>query len=165
MPHGLKLESEPTVSARRLALARALVGGAAPPTFGPIERREENMRGAAPLSFAQERLWFLDRWNPGSATYNVPIFCRLLGGLDVEALIFSLQSMVERHEVLRTAFPVVDGRPMQVVHFKWHLPVDIIDLSTLPAEERARESTRLIRDAAGLPFDLANGPVIRTSLV
>src|SRR6185312_10802768 len=71
-------------------------------------------RAVLPLSFAQERLWFLDRWDPGAATYNVPSAVRLVGQLDRRALLSGLNEVIRRHEALRTSFPSIDDRPAQV---------------------------------------------------
>jgi hypothetical protein len=92
---------------------------------GAIRPREGG--GPAPLSFAQERLWFIDRLEPGSAVYNVPVAWRLKGALDVAALERSLGEIVRRHEALRTVFAEVDGSPVQVA-----APFDGF---TLPVEE------------------------------
>src|SRR5205085_7933576 len=80
-----------------------------------IPRRATAADEVVPLSFAQQRLWFLDRLDPGSATYSVPTAVRLSGPLDVEALAASLQQVVDRHEALRTTFHVQNGEPVQRV--------------------------------------------------
>src|SRR5207244_9233381 len=107
--------SRPPLPEQRRALARALLGKrgrAGSRELARITPREE--RGPAPLSFSQERLWFLDRWNPGSSFYNVPIGLRLRGALNAAALEVSLDAVVERHEVLRSTFPLIDCQPYQV---------------------------------------------------
>src|SRR5438105_2026154 len=151
---------------KRQALARALLGNgrAAPasPT-APIRPREE--AGPVPLSFSQQRLWFLDHWNPGSSYYNVPIALRLRGTLDAAALGASLDAVVERHEVLRSTFPMVDGEPRQVIVPALAAGLPLVDLSHLPAAEREREVERLALEEATRPFDLATGPLLRRSLL
>src|ERR1700736_6208731 len=90
-----------------------------------------------PLSFAQERLWFLDQLDPGSCTYTMPWALRLHGPLAVWALEQSLQRIVQRHEVLRTTFVVSDGHPQQCIAPSLALPLPVIDLGALPSEARA----------------------------
>jgi acyl carrier protein len=118
-----------------------------------------------PLSFAQQRLWFLDQLEPGSAFDNLPSAIKLTGVLDVDALERSLNEIVRRHEVLRTTISQLDGEPQQIIRpaEPFHLP--LIDLSELPDEERMAELMRLIRAEAELPFDLMRGPLLRLSLL
>ncbi|HEX2094837.1 MAG TPA: condensation domain-containing protein, partial [Longimicrobiaceae bacterium] len=125
----------------------------------------EPVRGHAPLSFAQERLWFLDRLQPGSAAYNVSLALRVSGALDADALGRALGEVMRRHESLRTVFASVGGRPVQVVRpaGEWALAVD--DVSGLPAEEREAAARRMAEAEAGAPFDLAAGPLLRTRLL
>ncbi|HEX2081842.1 MAG TPA: amino acid adenylation domain-containing protein, partial [Longimicrobium sp.] len=132
---------------------------AAPPVV-PVERS-----GPLALSFAQERLWFLDRLEPGSPLYNVPAALRLAGELDVGALERALGEIVRRHEVLRTVFAEVDGVPVQVVKPFAGFALAVEDLSHLPdGERRAAAELRAAREAA-LPFDLAAGPLLRPALL
>ncbi|HEX3129772.1 MAG TPA: amino acid adenylation domain-containing protein, partial [Thermoanaerobaculia bacterium] len=121
--------------------------------------------GLAPLSFAQERLWFLDRLEPGNPVYNMPMGLRLAGALDVAALERSIGEIVRRHQALRTTFPEVDGEPRQVIGEAeaWRLPV--VDLLALPAAAREAEAGRLGVAEAVRPFDLARGPLLRTTLL
>ncbi len=120
--------------------------------------------GELPLSFAQERLWFLDRLQAGPPVYNVPIALRLSGALDVCALEASLGEVVRRHEVLRTAYPEVAGRPVQrILQPGRSLP--LVDLSGLAPGQREPEARRLARREALSGFDLARGPVLRTTVV
>ncbi|MBZ4422888.1 non-ribosomal peptide synthase/polyketide synthase [Myxococcus sp. RHST-1-4] len=121
--------------------------------------------GALPLSFAQQRLWFLDRMEPGSAFYNVPVVSRLEGRLDASALERGLQAMVRRHEALRTVFAEERGEPVQ--HIRDSLPLSLaqVDLRGLPEEAREAEALRLTREEARRPFDLARGPLLRATLL
>ncbi|MFF9314096.1 amino acid adenylation domain-containing protein [Streptomyces sp. NPDC014748] len=120
---------------------------------------------AAPLSFAQQRLWFLDRLGPGNAAYHLPYALRLSGPVDLDTAVRACQALVRRHETLRTAFPSVDGEPTQTV-----APADthvweprVIDLrGAHDAEEQAR---RLAAQDARAPFDLGRGPLLRVTLV
>lgn len=117
------------------------------------------------LSFAQQRLWFLDQLEPGSATYNVPGAIRMDGALDVQALRQALDIMVARHESLRTRFSSVNGLPVQIIVARESVFTPLVDLCVLPEVERENEVRRLIDSAAKLPFDLARGPLMRTTLL
>jgi amino acid adenylation domain-containing protein len=135
--------------------------GAAPAP--PIERVPRT--GPLPLSFAQRRLWLVDRMEPGSPAYNVPAALRLRGALDVAALRASLDALVRRHETLRTTFAERGGAPVQVVHPPAPVPLPVLDLSGLPAAARERRAERLARAEALRPFDLARGPLVRSALL
>ncbi|HEX7242864.1 MAG TPA: amino acid adenylation domain-containing protein, partial [Longimicrobiaceae bacterium] len=155
------LFEEPTVAAlaRRVdALRRA--GAALAP---PIERVPRE--GALPASFAQQRLWFMDRLDPGSAAYNMPFALRLRGALDVAALRAGLDALVERHEPLRTTLAERDGEPVQVVGPASRAALPVVELGRLGAEAREREAERLAGAEAMRPFDLAAGPLLRTVLL
>jgi amino acid adenylation domain-containing protein len=121
--------------------------------------------GALPLSFAQQRLWFLDQYEPGSALYNVPRAVRLGGALDADALERALTELVRRHEILRTTFTTVDGSPAQVVSPAARATIGATDLSALGGDEREREARRVVAEEAGRPFDLARGPLLRATLI
>ncbi|MFL6200615.1 MAG: condensation domain-containing protein, partial [Thermoanaerobaculia bacterium] len=121
--------------------------------------------GLAPLSFPQQRLWFLDRLQPGRAIYNVPIALRLDGPLDPAALERSLDGAIRRQEALRTRFVEVDGQPWQEVLPPSPFPLPEADLSALPPETRAGELIRLGREEALRPFDLSQAPLLRALLV
>jgi natural product biosynthesis luciferase-like monooxygenase protein/amino acid adenylation domain-containing protein len=136
--------------------------GAADQGPAPIPRRGAV---AAPLSFAQERLWFLDQLAPGAATYNMPAAVQLSGPLAVPALASALAAIVARHEALRTRFAVTDGGPVQLVDPDLRAALPRIDLATLPAGRREGERRRLTAAAARRPFDLAAGPLLRTLLL
>jgi amino acid adenylation domain-containing protein/non-ribosomal peptide synthase protein (TIGR01720 family) len=118
-----------------------------------------------PASFAQERLWFLNELNPGSAFYNVPFALRLTGALNAAALGQSLTEIVRRHEVLRTTFAADGGRPVQVVAPPRPVPLPVTDLSHLPGPEREAEARRRAAEESLRPFDLASGPLLRTGLL
>ncbi|HEX8273227.1 MAG TPA: amino acid adenylation domain-containing protein, partial [Longimicrobiaceae bacterium] len=135
-------------------------GEPALPPVVPVERT-----GALPLSFAQERLWFLDRLEPGSSFYNLPAALRLHGALDVEALGSALGEIVRRHEALRTVFVEAEGSPVQAVapFGGWSLPVE--DLARLDEGGRAAAAQRSLAWGAARPFDLSAGPLFRATLL
>ncbi|MFG2811331.1 amino acid adenylation domain-containing protein [Streptomyces massasporeus] len=116
------------------------------------------------LSFAQQRLWFLDRLTPGSALYNVPLVLEITGPLDVPALRSALRGLLERHEALRTRFGGEETEPYQLVDEAADR-LDVTELAHLPEDARTREADRLAREEAQRPFDLATGPLVRTRLL
>ncbi|MFD2169281.1 amino acid adenylation domain-containing protein [Tumebacillus lipolyticus] len=118
-----------------------------------------------PLSYAQERLWFFEELQSGTATYNIPGGLRLTGRLDISALQRSLQSILDRHEALRTSFRTRDGQPEQVIEHGLSMPFAVIDLQGVPAAEREAEAVRLTDAEARKPFDLSIAPLIRATLL
>jgi Condensation domain len=127
-----------------------------------VGRRQD--RGPAPLSASQQRLWFLDQWEPGSFTQNAARAVRIRGPLDVEALHDALRTVVERHEGLRTVFRVFGREPKQVVLDDWELAFPVVDLTTLPQRERHGRLEGGLRELSQEPFDLANDLMFRTTL-
>lgn len=121
--------------------------------------------GDIPLSFGQESLWFMAQLEPDSPVYNVSEAFRLLGRLDQVALEQSLNEVVRRHEVLRTSFPAIDGRPTQLIHTSLELRLRVRDLQELPRSQRDVAARQLVVDDAGQPFDLARGPLLRFLLL
>ncbi|MCA1681994.1 MAG: condensation domain-containing protein, partial [Actinobacteria bacterium] len=121
--------------------------------------------GALPLSFAQQRLWFLDKFEPESSEYITPSAVRLRGELDTAALGRAFTALVARHESLRTTFESVDGRGVQVVHPPSEVEIPVLDLSGLAQAEREAELGRVVAGEALRPFDLARGPLMRAGLV
>ncbi|WP_147444808.1 non-ribosomal peptide synthetase [Corallococcus sp. CA053C] len=122
--------------------------------------------GPLPLSFAQQRLWFLDRLHPGSPFYNIPAAVRLDGPLNPEALARGLQGLVQRHEALRTTFHTrEDGDPVQRIHPYADVPLARVDLGHVPETQKDAEARRLAHEEALKPFDLAVAPLIRTTLL
>ncbi|HYO91633.1 MAG TPA: condensation domain-containing protein, partial [Pyrinomonadaceae bacterium] len=120
--------------------------------------------GALPLSFAHQRLWFIDQLEPDSAAYNIPVAVRLNGKLNVSALTRSLSEVVRRHEVLRTNFVEVDGEPVQVIASDARVSLPVIDLFALKEDEREEQARRILRAEAARPFDLSEG-VLRALLI
>ena len=119
----------------------------------------------APLSSAQQRLWFLDRLTPNSAFYTIDLASRLDITVDVDAMRRALNEMVRRHEVLRSCFADLDGSPVQSIAPALELPCPVIDLRHLPAEAREAEAMRRAAADAQTPFDLSRAPLLRTSLI
>ena len=126
----------------------------------PISRDRE-----IPLSHGQERMWFIDRLEPGNALYNRPAFVRLKGELKTAVLERCLNEIIRRHEILRTAFPDVNGQPLQVVAPFHPLALSVRDISGLPEAEREAEARRQAAHEAALSFDLGRGPLIRAGLL
>ncbi|MEH2158242.1 non-ribosomal peptide synthetase [Nostoc sp.] len=129
----------------------------------PIVACERN--GSLPLSFGQQRIWFLHQFEPDSSSNNMPVVVRLTGNLNVAVLEESLREVVRRHEVLRTTFPAVNGKPTQVIATDVSLTLPIIDLQQVPDEQREAEALLLATKEAHQPFDLANGPILRLLLL
>ena len=129
----------------------------------PIEPRPR--RGPVPLSFAQQRLWFLDQLDPASPLYYLRRRIKLHGHLDDRVLQRALEGLVARHESLRTTFPTLGGRPAQEIHPAGRLELPLVDLSPLEPEQREAEAQSLTEDEARRPFDLAQGPLIRARLL
>src|SRR5687768_7632800 len=134
----------------KMARARDLVGIRS--ELPPIEPAARE--GRLPLSFAQERLWFIDRLDPGSAAYNIPVAWRLGGALDEAALERSLGEIVRRHEALRTVFAEADGSPVQVIASFGGFALPVEDLSGLGEADREAAVRRRIGEEAARPFDL-----------
>lgn len=118
-----------------------------------------------PLSFAQQRLWLLDRIAPGNPFYNIPLAIPIAAYLDLRALEKALNAIVARHESLRTTFRVVDNEPVQLVHPKLELTISITDLSSLSAAELRTREVELATEEARKPFDLEQGPLIRCGVI
>jgi amino acid adenylation domain-containing protein len=119
----------------------------------------------APLSFAQQRLWFLDQYEPDNILYNIPAAIRLKGALNVTALERSLSEILRRHEALRTTFSIVDDRPVQVINEIWDFSLALIDLRESSLEEKEEIAARLAAEEARKPFNLAEGPLLRVKLL
>jgi hypothetical protein len=120
---------------------------------------------STPLSYAQERLWFLDQFEPGSPFYNVPMATRIAGSLSGPILERCFNEIVRRHEALRTHFGMMDGRPVQIIEPILTLRLEITDLRRLVGSEREEEARRIAQEEALRGFDLTQGPLVRTRLV
>jgi amino acid adenylation domain-containing protein/thioester reductase-like protein len=121
--------------------------------------------GKLPLSFAQQRLWLIERFDPGNLSYLVPQTVHLTGPLDMAALERSFNDLVQRHESLRTVFRLIDEQAVQVVQPSVHIPLPLVDLEALDRDEQALGVQQLSRLEAQRPFDLATGPLLRTTLL
>jgi FkbH-like protein len=157
-----RLATTAATAATPCATGQQVGQGHLPPPIEPVPRE-----GELPLSFEQERLWLLDRLvAPGNPAYHITTAVRLTGHLDVAVLEQSLTRIVQRHEVLRTAFPAVDGgQPVPAIAPALTLSVTTTDLSTFPHTEREAEIQRLSTREAQRPFDLARAPLMRVSLL
>jgi amino acid adenylation domain-containing protein len=133
-------------------------------TAPPLRPALRPADGRLPLSFAQERLWFLHRLDPASPAYNEQAAFRLTGRLDVAALRWSLDEIVRRHESLRTVFDEDEGQPFQTVLPAAPLGLPGVDLSRLPGPAAGAEARRLAAEQTFRPFDLARGPLARALL-
>ncbi len=149
-------------AAKRALLDKYLQSEVTPSTYAATIPRRPG--GPVPLSFAQERLWFLEQFAPGSGVYHIPAALRLRGRLSVEELRRAFSEVVRRHEVLRTTLTLVEGRPMQIVEPPYEVAVPVVDLSHLPEKAREREAMRELLEQAGRPFDLEHGPLWRVGL-
>ncbi len=126
-------------------------------------RRSE--QSTAPLSFAQQRLWFLNQLEPGSAAYNLPRAIYLTGLLNTAALEQSFNEIVRRHEILRTTFETVDGQPIQMIAPISTLALPIVNLRELSESEREQKAQQLATEEAQRPFSLNKGPLLRVALL
>ncbi|WP_292772060.1 amino acid adenylation domain-containing protein [Nostoc sp. NOS(2021)] len=118
-----------------------------------------------PASFAQQRLWFLDQLISGNAIYNVPTVIRLTGSLKLAALEQTFNEIVRRHETLRTTFIVLDGQPLQAIAPSLTIPLSVLDLQQLPADEQEVKAKWIITAEIEHPFDLSSGPLLRVILL
>ncbi len=157
-----RLFEQPTVAGLAASLALADSGEDTAPPLVPVPRSPESV---LPLSFAQERLWFLHQIQPRDASYNVAAAVRLRGDLDRPAFDAALDEIARRHEVLRTSFALRGSRPAQVVAPSLSLAPSLVDLTSLPDACRQEETARQMRLEGAQPFQLARGPLVRTRLL
>ncbi len=133
------------------------------PPVPPITKTSFN--GRAPMSFGQQRLWFLEQLQPGNSAYNMSWALRIRGGLQAEALEKSLNEVVKRHDVLRTTFAFEDGRPVQVIAPSLWVPIAHVGFET-PSFPNGEDDglARILQEEARRPFDFNEGPLLRASL-
>ncbi len=134
-------------------------GSAAP----QIERRAPG--DSAPLSFAQERIWFLDQLEPENSFYNLHTCVSLEGKLDPEALRRAIESVVSRHETLRTVYAASDGEPLQIVRSGEAFSLPILDLGDIPKAEVEKQALEILDREVNRPFDLSRDLMLRAKLL
>jgi amino acid adenylation domain-containing protein/non-ribosomal peptide synthase protein (TIGR01720 family) len=152
--------THPTPAALAALLTEERPGDATPTAIVPATRDTP-----APMSYAQQRLWFLEEFAPGSGEYVTALALRLRGRLDVPALTAALRALVERHEALRTTFDAVDGRGVQIVHPARDVPLTLHDVSALAGSERDARLADLLEAERARTFDLRRGPLLHTGLI
>ena len=152
----------PTIRGLSRAILVAL-GAASPTDYVEIGSAPRDQ--ILPLSFAQQRLWFLEQWEPDTPVYNICRAYRLVGPVDVEAMRQSGNALVERHEVLRTCFPASEGQPRQSIADALKLAVPLIDLRDMTERERIDKGLQLVNEEGKRPFNLAEGPMLRMKLI
>jgi amino acid adenylation domain-containing protein len=152
----------PTVAgqARYIETARLEEKGIGTAPLVPVTREVD-----IPLSFSQQHLWFIDQLEPGSIFYNISTSVRLQGKLDLPAFEKALEEVCRRHEVLRTSFETVEGKPFQVIAPPGGFRLALLDISDLEIQSREAELARLVNAEPGRPFDLSQGPLMRATLV
>jgi amino acid adenylation domain-containing protein len=175
--------SQPALSVAQQDVSAPLVNMApaifSPPKLALLEKRLKRMKEVGsteeisprpranyfPLSFSQQRMWFVDQLRGGSPFYNVSAALRLNGPLNVSALERCFNEIVRRHEALRTVFRAVDGEPKQVIMPEVHLSLPVMDLMGLSHSEQDARLSRLAEEEAQRPFDLSRGPLLRLNLL
>ena len=157
------LFDHPTLGGFAAAVRASRLGVEEGESAEPVRRRPEGAE--PPLSFAQERMWAMARLAPDSPAYHVPAVLEATGELDLPALRRALETVVARHEVLRTSFPERDGLPRVAVGPAGALEVPCEDLQGLPEPERTAAARRIAAEEGWAPFDLARGPMLRARLL
>ena len=153
----------PTIAGMAQRLEAALKAGEGLHAVPPLVRAQRE--GEIPLSFAQQRLWILQQFDPDSHAFNLPAAVRLSGPLDIRALQRTLNEIVRRHEILHTAFPNRRGEPHQMIEDPQSFEFPLIDLRTLDDDAREAEVRRLAIEEARRPFDLSRPPLLRVTLL
>ncbi|MEE8584841.1 MAG: amino acid adenylation domain-containing protein, partial [Acidobacteriota bacterium] len=153
----------PTVSALSSRIEEARFSGLLAEAAPPLVRTSR--QGSLPLSFAQQRLWFLDQLDPGNPVHNIPFALGLKGPLHAEALQAALNGIVRRHEALRTCFRAVEGKPVQLIREAEPFSLTAVDLRAFSAARRREELKKLLSREARRPFDLQEAPLLRAHLV
>lgn len=130
---------------------------------GGIPKRDDPSQ--YPLSFAQERLWFIQEFDRQSAAYNIPLAIRISGALDLGKLERCFNKIIERHEVLRASFKNINGKPVQEILPIHSHPVPVHDLNSLPVHVREKKARKIAQELSTTPFDLSKGPLFRFVLI
>jgi hypothetical protein len=139
---------------------KAVMKGSAPPL-----RRRDPAIIHPPLSFVQQRLWFIQQFEPDSVAYNIPLTLRLTGPLNIAALEKSFNEILRRHEILRTTFRSFDSQPVQFISPSWHVNLDVVDLSEFDEVTKSSEVARYRKHEVQTCFDVVEGPLWRTRLL
>ena len=157
-----RLFEGPTVNNLAIAVEVALrsAQGVTAPPLVRVSREQD-----LPLSFAQQRLWFLDQLEPGSSFHNISTAVRIAGRLDVAAFEQTLTEIVGRHEAWRTTFQIANGQPVQIIASAAPVSLPLVELSDLGEAERDAQIERYAEQEAQRPFDLAAGPLVRFTLL
>ncbi|MCT7982368.1 amino acid adenylation domain-containing protein [Laspinema sp. A4] len=134
-------------------------------TETPVSLKRISRQGNLPLSFAQQRLWFLDRLVPNNPFYNMPAAVRLTGEVNLEVLEAAFNEIIRRHEGLRTVFPEVQGQGVQEIQAHLPVPIHVLNLENLSSVEQEKQVERIITHEASRPFNLTTGPLLRISLI
>jgi len=148
---------------RALFAAKLKKRGLSTPQPDVIPRRKQQNYNR--LSFDQERIWIVDQMEPGNPAYNIFSVSHLSGRLDTSLMERAFNEVVRRHEVLRTTFTAIDGEPRQVISPSVFIPLELVDLRAMPADEREREVPKLLNETTSRPFDLVRGPLARIGLL
>ena len=152
---------QPISTAKQLLLQKWMAGKGEKTQTIPTRSRS----GPAPLSFAQQRLWFLDQLVPGSTAYNVAFGACISGSLDVAAAHKAFNEIVRRHEALRTTFQSRDGAPIQIIHEPFILELPLTDLQGISETHRDAHIKQIAKDEVAKPFDLSHLPLLRIVLL
>ena len=137
--------------------------GFSKPSQTKIPRRPDDE--SVSLSFAQERLWYLEQLDPGTSVYNFPLAFRLEGPVDAESLDRAFKEVINRHEMLRTTFSTVEGKPVQVIADKVRVSLPLLDFTSLSETELETDVKHQVSENAQTPFDLSKGPLVRAKLL
>src|SRR5712671_4792049 len=159
------VETSHDLEAKRLRLLEALLEEEGLAPGGPDGLRPRPPGRPPVLSFAQERLWFLDRWDPGNPAYNIDAAFKLRGCLDADALANALGALVARHESLRSRFGERDGRPTVEVLDLAEVELERCDLLGLPEADREEARRLFLWEWARRRFDLSQAPLVRAALL
>ncbi len=154
--------SAPTIAelAQLIEKSRSETSGLKMPPLAQVSRS-----GALPLSFAQQRLWFINQLDPGNPLYNIPQMYRLHGTLNQDALEKAINEIVRRHEALRTTFRSLGGHLVQIITPQLHIPLNLVAVDSIDSEEREAKVRQIAKENALQPFDLAKGPLLRATLL
>ncbi|TAE52225.1 MAG: non-ribosomal peptide synthetase, partial [Nostocales cyanobacterium] len=129
----------------------------------PIQTRTENQE--IPLSYAQQRLWFIDKLEPNSASYNLSAALKIQGELSIEALEISFKTIINRHATLRTNIREIAGKPQQIIHYQTDWKLSVINLENLDKETQEKQTAEIINQQTNQPFNLAEDSLIRANLI